>query len=666
MAPLSVYIAKAMYEVNIKRNLGSSNSTGMAPDLTHSQSNVLQCLALVFSTISVASAILAFYWFMKMQRIFRHDLVMLLIQSDMFKALWFMIYPIVTFVHGPVSSNSKFCNINGFFISVGIEASDIAVLMIAIHSALYIFKPRVAQGEGGLYPYRNIAYVIWLVVPVILSSLAFINKGDSYVTEGTYCYLPVRPFWYRLALAWIPRYVIFIFILGIYASIYFYVRYKFHGFTKENSDATDDNSGEHSEKPPKRPKQQGLPPTPMLICHGLITEPRQPSITGDVEGGNISSAASHTLPPPISSPESANQIRIECKKSPPVSSPGSAHRFMWANLIAVEDTPPSQSTSPDLSPVDADLFSGPITPRPLPHLVTSLPSSPQARSVRSVDPSHSRDTSWRDGFASRLSLRPGSSDTSRRSMVDIFSVLRHRPGETEAPTPISQLQLVNSRGQNLAESEMLKTRDKIRRQLRFLFIYPLVYIGMWILPFVSHVMQYDDKYALYPPFGLTCVTTICVCSQAAVDCWLFSTREKPWKHIPGTNGSFFSSLKFWTGWKGFLKRRVKAGPGKTREEMVREARAAYRRRDEEMAQRRSEAGIAGALQDPRRGERSWWEGAGQDGVMDMTPAVEVSNPIEAVVSPIVRQERVHFRVPEDNEERVTITRTTSREDHAST
>jgi hypothetical protein len=52
-----------------------------------------------------------------------NSLIMLLIQSDMFKALWFMIYPIVTFTRGPVPSNSKFCQVNGFFLSLGIEAS---------------------------------------------------------------------------------------------------------------------------------------------------------------------------------------------------------------------------------------------------------------------------------------------------------------------------------------------------------------------------------------------------------------------------------------------------------------------------------------------------------------------------------------------------------------
>jgi G protein-coupled receptor GPR1 len=48
---------------------------------------------------------------------------MLLIQSDMFKALWFMIYPIVVFASGPVPANSTFCQINGFMLALGIEAS---------------------------------------------------------------------------------------------------------------------------------------------------------------------------------------------------------------------------------------------------------------------------------------------------------------------------------------------------------------------------------------------------------------------------------------------------------------------------------------------------------------------------------------------------------------
>src|SRR3979490_247116 len=104
--------------------------------------------------------------------------------------------------------------------------------MVAIHSALYIFKPPTALGEGGLYPYRYHAYALWIAFPLLMASLAFINPTGAYKAGGTSCHLPVRPFWYRLALSWIPRYLIFLAILGIDTAIYFYIRYKFGGLLR--------------------------------------------------------------------------------------------------------------------------------------------------------------------------------------------------------------------------------------------------------------------------------------------------------------------------------------------------------------------------------------------------------------------------------------------------
>lgn len=82
------------------------------------------------------------------------------------------------------------------------------------------------------------------------------------------------------------------------------------------------------------------------------------------------------------------------------------------------------------------------------------------------------------------------------------------------------------------------------------------------------------------------------------------------------------------------RRSTQHGPGRTREEMVREARAAYQRRDEELAARRNDScGPNGEVS--RKGERSWWEVPGQDGAVDieaMSPvAEETSNPMEDVV-----------------------------------
>ena len=48
---------------------------------------------------------------------------MLLIQSDLSKALWYLLFPIVAFTHGPIASSSRFCQATGFFVSFFTEAS---------------------------------------------------------------------------------------------------------------------------------------------------------------------------------------------------------------------------------------------------------------------------------------------------------------------------------------------------------------------------------------------------------------------------------------------------------------------------------------------------------------------------------------------------------------
>jgi len=71
--------------------------------------------------------------------------------------------------------------------------SDFAVLAIAVHSALYIFRPGLGRvGEGGLFRYRYYVYTAWFIFSVIMPSLAFVNKAPAYTAQGTFCYLPIR------------------------------------------------------------------------------------------------------------------------------------------------------------------------------------------------------------------------------------------------------------------------------------------------------------------------------------------------------------------------------------------------------------------------------------------------------------------------------------------
>ncbi len=55
------------------RALGDSHNLTTDPLITPEQGNILQIIALVTSAFSVASSALAFYWFMKMRRSFRHE-----------------------------------------------------------------------------------------------------------------------------------------------------------------------------------------------------------------------------------------------------------------------------------------------------------------------------------------------------------------------------------------------------------------------------------------------------------------------------------------------------------------------------------------------------------------------------------------------------------------
>ncbi|KAA8570669.1 hypothetical protein EYC84_000067 [Monilinia fructicola] len=577
MAPLPIRIARTMLHIST-RDIGDNTNEGQ--DVSDSEGLILQTLALTFASVSVASSLLAFYWFVRMRRSFRHDLIMLLIQSDMFKALWFMIFPIVIFLHGPVSDNSKFCQISGFFLALGIEASDISVLMVAVHSALYIFRPKSSAGEGGLYPYRRIAYTIWIVYPILTASLAFINSNEAYVAQGTYCYLPVRPFWYRLALSWIPRYIIFVTILTVYVSIYFYVRFRFRGF--ENSHSQD--SFDSTERARRSHLRRSVPPP--LTLNGLVTEPRRPSAAYVAEGRKQSATTLNSL---------ANMRNH-------------AHQFMWTAVFHSRNR--TSSTSPP-SEVSTDSFAGASTPQPVSELTN--PSLFMPQQILNPMPTPQYRNSWRESFIRRLSLDSNGSIYASQVPVDINPVLQ-RQADAEGPEALFDMHLVNSDGQNMELTEMIRTREKIRRQLRFLFIYPLVYLGMWIIPFISHILQFNDDLAVNPPFALSAFDDdLCLCAGC---CGLLAILYSSGLSFveKARRGKGMARAKQGMKWLG---RRDKPTRGGMRNWLRGDSRA------------QTGSGIVG---ERGRGDRSWWDVAGIDALgpvsVGVAPGVTPMSPVQ--------------------------------------
>lgn len=189
---------------------------------TKSQLNALRIISIVSSSTSILACLITFYTYLAIhpsRKKFRHQLIIFLIIFDFLKALAILLYPILSLVKNTAQIGPKTINFLGFFTALSIEGGDLAILSFAINTLLTIFYPR---RTGGLYFIRYYIYVLSIVGPAILASLAFINNV-GYVELDIWCYMPERPKWYRLALSWGPRYGIMLAILIIYCTIYFYI-----------------------------------------------------------------------------------------------------------------------------------------------------------------------------------------------------------------------------------------------------------------------------------------------------------------------------------------------------------------------------------------------------------------------------------------------------------
>lgn len=471
------------------RGLNSPTSMAMTTTMSDSQNRAILVAGLSCACVSFVAAFVALRWFVLMKRCFRHRLVLYLIVSDTFKAVWYFIFAVVAIAKGPVVSDSGFCNASGFFLLFGVEAADFAILIIALHTMLSIFKPTSKAGEGGLYPYRAWIYPLWLGPPLLAASLAFINGNkDAYVTSGTYCYLPKRPFWYRLALSWIPRYLIISTIFTMYASIYIYVHIKFRGF----SVWTGGDSSQHS-APISR---QSIGPVPAAIDSVIATEP-----------------------PPLPAPE-------EMPRSPP-RRPAAFRLHSYSSMLG-SPKPPAPTRD---APWDALSF---ITTRPL----EDSSNAPQA-GIASEDfategaSTGSEETRVPPRNTSVSHSQGTNAGEENRKASEALTMQTNYTGETAATqttfdTTFSTMPEPERDG---TTDHLRQTRLAIRRQLRFLFIYPLIYILMWSFPFAAHALNYDDYYVHHPIFWLSVVQTCSLALQAGVDSVVFSLREKPWRHI---------------------------------------------------------------------------------------------------------------------------------------
>ncbi|KAI0508780.1 G protein-coupled glucose receptor regulating Gpa2-domain-containing protein [Xylaria bambusicola] len=652
-----------------------------AVETTDTHTLAVMCVSLSFAIVSVLSAQFAFYWFVRMRRGFRQDMIMLLIQSDMAKALWLIISPLFYFItNQPLSSHWAFCQVSGFFLSVSIEASDIAVLLIAIHTTLFIIQGQHTGANFGLQPYRRVAYTLWATVPIILAAIVPIT-GASFVDNGPYCYLPVEPSWYSDTLAWGPRYFIFGFIIFTYTGLYLYVYISFRRFGKDQRSASTMSSvstGSPNHRHSKhRWRSRSVPATPPLTTHGLIDSAhnsmsrhspprfRQYSDASTVSTLKIGEGNYLlNVPKKVERRNSITWNLVDFGRDKPITTTSISP--------PVDITPHSptielfRSSSDEITDDSNAVIDTPIAPIPTPepaHItgdndVESLshiqPSIQRNRWQQRIHARHS-DIGPRNSLANIITaLRQGPhwpTTTSSAHLDDAEAGVAYKEEEAEEPTTTgsSSVHLPTEE----SEEAMRRSRGRMQRQLRLLFVYPAIYLLTWIAPFVAHAYQYDDRYSKaayfataalnndplatatatatspsitvlaahrilttaatpspsllpYEPLALRIVSMATLCIGAAVDCAFFSAWERPWKHL---RGGFWENLAKRLRIQRLCGGRNAGGgfAGRNRDERVVDERVARTRRDREMGlELRSNIASAagGRISSSTAGERS--------------------------------------------------------------
>jgi G protein-coupled receptor GPR1 len=505
--------------------LGANPNFNASTILLQRQRYQIQVVAATFSSLSVLAALCALYWFMLMRRNFRRDLVLLLVAGDFWKSSWFLISASTQLAGVDLSTERTLCQASGYLLHTGFEACDLAIFLMSLHMSLQIFPPsRSFLGHDGLYRVRYYVIAAWFIIPLGVAGLAFVNNGNAFISQGGFCSLPIRPFWYRLALSWIPRYLIWLFVMGVAIRIYRHVGYEFRVFADES-----DHSSSAGAIPggSVRTQQTGLFGDRGGTRHSHL-QPLDGSSVEKGAGGDDSIA-----------PDQRGTLHSGVKKASPSSSETGRSREARRQSVPTFTTVfGNGSAGRDGSPHDPFWNTRP----------TSW-STPVSRRGSRQD-NNGGQIEFED-FAPVPASNP---QRIHGSFSTINSAKSTTSYDLSQPSPLPPIKEIKSSTinsgvalpQDNAVTLALQLRRKaIQRQLRLLFIYPVVYLILWIMPFVSHAFTYSNYFAQHPVFPINVLSIFCLTIMGFVDVCIFCWREKPWRHVPGSDGTFLGSFAFW-------------------------------------------------------------------------------------------------------------------------
>lgn len=426
------------------------------------------------------------------------------------RSTWYFVFAVVSLAHGAVNTQSSFCQASGFLIQYGTETNgefnvvkdiprisnsclDYAVLVIAINSALQVFRSGTQTTSEGLCPYQRYVYAGAFLIPILMSVLAFVTPRWGYLSQGAFCTLPIRPFWSRLALSWIPRYLIALTIIGIAIAIYVYVGFEFRAYSSMSQ------SARTSLFDTATMESQGARDTEVL------EDP--PAMTEQESGyGRRTSSITHDI---VSSQRRTSTVSFSCAghNANPTSSDSGTNTQSLPNISLNLSLRHGETIRPTLSAIPS----------------ASTVQTPPSNTDAGTAPSSGVDD-----------------DGNRSPFPQVLKPLENILARSSSPSPSTSPRQRRIDRENARTKR--KTQQHIQRQLQLMFVYPIAYTLMWLLPFVQHCTQYQDKYANHPMWFLRMGGTICQTSMGFIDCLVFTLREKPWRNIPTSDGTFWGSF----------------------------------------------------------------------------------------------------------------------------
>ena len=453
----------------------------------------LRVLAIVAASLSIVAGLVGVYYLTfadRRKRMFRHEMILFLIVCDFIKALVLVIYPVVILINEYHYSNPLFFNILGWFTAFSIEGADFAVIFVAVHFALLIFKPnwkwrnmRTGNLEGGLYKYRAIIWPATFMIPSIMASLVFIDynvinyslvsnnirivsdnnnfdfkfepRRGGFKPWSAWAYLPPDPLWYKYVLSWGLRYVLILFIIGIYLAIYIYVSRETLKIRKQLGGFDPAEMSEHE----RRPLWQKLTIVPFINIWDIVT-------------GFFSLSLSDPM-------DSDTESELN----------GGEHDFL------------KKVHSHDHRSLDQE------SAQELPSRAASPPLSRGTYEMANMD-SHaaiSGATGSAMGSATASTAGTDGSALNHNTLTDVRLNLQRE-----------------------TYRRMRRRREQVQKNLRFIFIYPFSYLVIWSFPIASDISQTRHEVINGPIIWLSYVDTFIRPLSCLSHTFVFILREKPW------------------------------------------------------------------------------------------------------------------------------------------